>query len=645
MRPRYKQIGFLLFTLLLPLGSLLVLEGLLRLAGYGQDFDLFHDQAGQLVTNSGFPAKYFNQQGIAVPQVIEQHIPKRRSGDLKRIVCLGGSTTAGFPYEVNINFPYFLEKLLEKNQAGIDFELINLGISAVNSHTVRDMLPQVEEIKPDAVCIYMGHNEFYGAYGIISNPFLARHPFLLRLSLRLKEFRTSQLIQNLITRLSDLMASDKTARGQTLMQAMLGNAVVDPGSEQSAVTRQNFADNLSAIIDYWQEKSVPVFLSTLVSNLRDQFPLDRYVDTTRSAALDAFMEREALKTTADSVQALTALLQKHQDFASAHYLLAGIYYKKGNIIRARRHFSLARDYDRIPFRAPQEMNHIILQVARAKGVPVVRTDSLFAAHAPAGIPGNELFLEHLHPNASGYALLAQSFFAKLKRYFIFRQPAPADNRPGFHYTSLDLAIGDLKTEQLIQGPPFNGRIAFSRHAVELPQVWSLAEEHLKRGLFWDGAHLKLAGIFQDSAMFARARDEYLAILEYDSTHKSALDRLGNLYFRQKRYDEALAVWQRLADFHPASLNVLAKMGKVFVLQGKNPQAISVLQRLITNAQATSRLKPAALTEVRYLLALALARTGRLESANEQLNRALEADAGYGPALKLRAKIKKSKHSN
>ena len=47
----------------------------------------------------------------------------------------------------------------------------------------------------------------------------------------------------------------------------------------------------------------------------------------------------------------------------------------------------------------------------------------FAASAPDGIPGSELFWEHLHPNQAGYHLIGKTFFEALAQANFLGRPA------------------------------------------------------------------------------------------------------------------------------------------------------------------------------------------------------------------------------
>jgi hypothetical protein len=51
---------------------------------------------------------------------------------------------------------------------------VNLAMPAINSFSLLDMTPEALAQKPDALIIYCGHNEFYGALGAGSTESLGR---------------------------------------------------------------------------------------------------------------------------------------------------------------------------------------------------------------------------------------------------------------------------------------------------------------------------------------------------------------------------------------------------------------------------------------------------------------------------------------
>lgn len=83
-----------------------------------------------------------------------------------RIFVMGESAAAGFPYQANAAFSYVIADVLQDAFPSDTIEVVNLGISATNSYTIADLVPDVIAQKPDAVLIYAGHNEYYGALGL-----------------------------------------------------------------------------------------------------------------------------------------------------------------------------------------------------------------------------------------------------------------------------------------------------------------------------------------------------------------------------------------------------------------------------------------------------------------------------------------------
>jgi len=44
--------------------------------------------------------------------------------------------------------------------------VVNVGISAISSYMVLNFVNELVQYQPDLFVLYMGHNEFYGAFGI-----------------------------------------------------------------------------------------------------------------------------------------------------------------------------------------------------------------------------------------------------------------------------------------------------------------------------------------------------------------------------------------------------------------------------------------------------------------------------------------------
>ena len=89
-----------------------------------------------------------------------------------------------------------------------------------------------------------------------------------------------------------------------------------------------------------------------------------------------------------------------------------------NYDQALHDFELARDYDALDFRSDTRINSAIQDAAArhaGQNVHLLDAARIFAQNSPAGIPGLELFYEHVHMNFAGNYLLALNFAEQAKK--------------------------------------------------------------------------------------------------------------------------------------------------------------------------------------------------------------------------------------
>jgi len=63
-------------------------------------------------------------------------------------------------------------------------EIVNTATAAINSYALLDFMDEILEKQPDAILIYAGHNEFYGALGVASTETLGKFRPLIKLYLK-----------------------------------------------------------------------------------------------------------------------------------------------------------------------------------------------------------------------------------------------------------------------------------------------------------------------------------------------------------------------------------------------------------------------------------------------------------------------------
>ena len=485
--PRKRIWTFRVIAMVLPFLLFLILEGTLRLFLYGYDTSLFiqtPDNSDYLVFNPAASKRYFTDQLNATTGNREPFRKVKEPGTL-RIFVLGESTTIGYPYFHNGAFHRWLQYRVMRSFPDKKLEIVNLSLTAVNSYTVLGFAREVVRYEPDAILIYTGHNEYYGALGVGSTNRLGSSPALVNTLLWLRQFRVIQLLTRVVGKISQLFSSDASKAGKTRMELMVGEQQIPYGSPLFDNGIQQFRTNMDKTLDIFHRKGIPVFLSNLVSNLRDQHP---------------FISLPAAPDTSSAQYNYTVATQDwtNNDFPSA----------KQAYIRAK-------DLDALRFRAPEDMNAIITQLcSKYPNTHLVDTRAVFEAASPHGIIGNSLLLEHVHPNLLGYALLSDAFYRALQEQNII----PADSTKELSFpqlltdmpiTRVDSLSGAYKIDNLRNNWPFNSsghdgppptREAWHLSTEEEDLSYALAFEHLS----WEEAMRQLYDYYSKTEDWAKA---------------------------------------------------------------------------------------------------------------------------------------------
>ncbi|OOQ57727.1 hypothetical protein [Mucilaginibacter pedocola] len=462
-----KTLFFKLFAVLLPFVIMGLLEVLLRLFHYGQDLSLFladENQPDYLVVNPHLSQRYFTIGANATIGNAEPFLKEKPKG-LLRFFVLGESTTIGFPYMHNGAFHRFLQYRLMQQYPEKQIEIINLALTAVNSFTVRDIAAELPAYKPDAVLIYCGHNEYYGALGVGSTSKLGSNQTVVRALIALKKLRVVQLLFNGYTSLFKGKNSADADVSKNLMERMAQEQKIPEGSEIYKAGIEQFADNMDAVCRTLSAKGVPVFLSTIVSNEKDLRP---FISDTKGNA-------------------------------GGLYKTAQQEYATGNYLKAKQLFVAAKQADKLRFRAPEEINaEVIALTKRYPQTYLVDAKAIFEANSPNGIIGNSTLTEHVHPNLFGYALLSDAFYQALnKRHLLPAKPARnltlQQLRQEMPITRADSAFGAYTIQLLKQRWPFTQKIKL---VTPVAFEDSVGYDMAARGLKWTDAMDKLMENYQ-----------------------------------------------------------------------------------------------------------------------------------------------------
>ena len=504
---------------LMPFLVLLALEGALRLLDYGHDLAVFTEdpvRKGYLVLNQHASKRYFANQKNATYGNAEPFKAKKAQGTFRMFV-LGESTTIGYPYMNNGSFHRWLQYRLSQVYPERDFEVINLSLTAVNSYTVLDFGKAVLDYEPDAVLVYTGHNEYYGAMGVAATSGIGHSRSLARLLMTLRSFRLTQLIASATDGITSLISGEKVDLRENLMKRMAADQQIAFGSEEYQAGLDQFRANMDELAASASARGIPLLISNLVSNEKDLKPFISIPD-------------------------------KQGQSADVHYQSGIDLYQQVDYESAKKEFVQAKELDALRFRAPEALNTIIREIAHAhKGVTLVDARDLFEQYSAGSILGKETLLEHVHPNLQGYALLSEAFYRTLQKSGLLPAP-PAEMsfdllKKQMPISLVDSLKGEYEMMILKEGWPFN---------IPMP-----AEE--KRAKTEEE---KLAG----------------ALVVKQISWGNAMLRLQQHYAAAKDTAQMLRVAEALALDDPLNAVYFDNAGKLSIALGLNRQAVNYLSK-------------------------------------------------------------------
>ncbi len=616
-RNKNRFLLYRLFLILFPIIFFVLLELILRLGSYGENLSLFVDAPEGYeryrMINQNVSQRFFPGQKNTPTPPFDLFL-KEKPATGYRIFVLGGSTTAGYPYGNNLMFPRMLQFYLSRVFPDRTFEVINAAMAAINSYALLDFMDEILVQHPDLILIYAGHNEFYGALGVASAESIGSYRGIVKSYLYLDKFKTFLLVRDVLKGVTGLFtgladSNDSAEPTATLMERLVADQKIPFHSKLYEQGKNQFLRNLKEILRKAHEAEVPVIISELVSNIRDQKPFV-------SVGAEEYPP-------ADEVYA--AALQSLKD---------------GQTAEARNQFFLAKDLDALRFRAAEDFNQVIHDLSGEYEVPVVPMINNFASASTDGIIGHELMLEHLHPNIQGYFRMARSFSETMKehKFIVEEWPSEADESWGtiqreWGYTSLDSLYGQLRIHILKGGWPFHPKAAPNRALLNYRPI-SLADTLAVR--IWqennyslERAHVDLAGYYERANEFHKAFLEYRALIALTPFNASPYLRAADMLLKTQDLEEALVYLEKSLQLEE-TVFAIKWIGQIYLLQQRTDEAIPYLEKAY-------RLTPSD-PQLLFNLAGAYALVGRYESSYSLLEKLLKISPGYPDARMLHDQV-------
>ena len=588
--------------ILLPIIFLIVLEIFLRVINYGYNFDQWSKVGeGKYVINQYIGKKYFTSSDFN-PATNGDYFDIHKKANSFRVFVLGGSSAEGFPFDPMGSFSRYIRKRLELAYPHTTVEVVNIAMTAVNSYTLLDLLPGVLKQKPDLIIRYAGHNEYYGALGIGSEQSFGSSRTVIELMLYLDNFKITQLVRNSVHWIMSLFFSGNNRPAGTLMSRIAKDKYILLNSKEFNAGIQQFKDNLTDILHLAKNKGVPVILGRLVSNLKDQEPFISVKTPGYKTADQVYKEAEGE-------------------------------FKNNNFRDADSLFKLAKDLDALRFRAPEKMNNVIDDLGKKFHDAIVPIDSIFDSASPDGIVGNNLIVDHLHPNVQGYQLMGKAFYdcmeklgylPKTKRAEIQFDEQDSLTRANFVFTKLDSIIGNDNITILKNNWPY---VKKSKVMSEFRQkdfiyllqpkdmIDSIAMFRIEHKVSWIDAHFM-------AATYYLRRDnlkeylKYINVMIYQYPGFRNLDIVLKYFYEKRQLD--------LADYTPKRNGLLALY-------------VGNFNNAIKNLTEAYKANPKD-TLVLYNLSLAYSKKKEFKQALSIINQCLVLKSNYPEAYNLKQKI-------
>ncbi len=560
-----------------------------------------------------------------------QSFPAHKSKDVTRIFCIGGSTTYGRPYDDRTSFCGWLRRFLPAVDSTRRWEVINAGGISYASYRVARLMEELADYEPDLFIVYSGHNEFLESRTY--SKLLKVPKFIRSLAVQASRTRLYSLLYDLTYRSNAVLPTEVNA----LLDHSVGPEDYHRDDEMRDAILDDYQTSMFRMTHISERTGAKLILVTPASNIGDFSPFKSdpsynlsaleisQVDSLKHLVTMTLDEGDYVRAEATAREALAI---DGRD-AELLYLHAKALLALDRIDEARSAFTQSKDEDVCPLRALTPIREIVADVARTKKTGFVDFVDIINEHSPNGIPGSELFLDHVHPTIEGNRLLALAIIQEMTQEGIVSQAATWNE---------DL-IAEISKEM-------ENSLDEKTHAIAL--------RNLSKVLMWGGKHdeanrlvnLAVAMIPENSEAHAqkgillwRAGDRETAIVHFreairlDPWKASIHRKLGILLSELNRMTEAQVELEEAIRLDPKLTYVHYDLGIVLQSLGKMKQAETAYRNALkqdpNHAGAYNN------------LGVVLGQTGNIKAASEQFAKALQLDPDYEDAAVNLARARKA----
>ena len=546
-------------------------------------------------------------------------LPVEKGENSYRIFVLGASAAKGIPMEA-FSFSRILQEMLRQEYPGVNFEVINMGMAAINSHVVLEIAEDCARTEPDLFIVYLGNNEVVGPYGAgtVFAP-LSGNLSLIRMGIALKGTRLGQLLVGLSKSVG--AGKDQPAIWRGLEMYLEKQVRAD--DERLETVYHHFQRNLEDISRVARESGAEVIFCTVGSNLRDSPPFASLHREDLSGAetkrWEELYEEGAGNETAgkytEAVEQYLAACKIDDSYADLQFRLGRCFWGMGDYDKALERYTEARRQDTLRFRADRRINEIIRKVAvqgGGEGVYLVDGVEVFEQGSPQGIAGEELFYEHVHLTFRGNYLLARAILRQVVGIFPERVRRHKSDTGSvltesecagrLAYTDWDrYKIYGNVLNDFIKKPPFTNQLYHDEEVRQKEENLKRLETDMTSQALKDSAaqyrraiqrdnrdwylHYKYGQILaEDMEDYSAAVEEYRLVQKYFPHSWTGYDAMGSVLRGRGDFKGAIAQFEKAIQINPARAQTHYYLGWCYQKLGRIDKAKEYYLR-------TTRLRP------------------------------------------------------
>jgi tetratricopeptide (TPR) repeat protein len=591
-----------------------LVELVLRLAGFGHptEFLLRAVQNGRevFVQNNQFGWRFFGPKLSRAP--FPFCISRSRTPDTVRIFVFGESAARGEP-DPTSGLPRMLQAMLSLRHPGARFEVVNAAMTAINSHVILPIACDCAKANGDIWVIYMGNNEVVGPFGA-GTVFGSQVPPLplIRGFLALKTTRTGQLLNFAQERIQKPQWGNDEWGG---MKMFLDQQVTVDDPRMKTVY-DHFERNLAEIIRAGQRSGAGIVVSTVAVNLKDSAPFGSAHRPGLSGPDKAKWEQlYQLGIKAQTGGNAQEAMEQFQAAAQIDDRFADLRFREGEctlaldqIQQAQRHFIAARDLDTLRFRCDTKLNDLIRRSTTQRErerLLLADAEHRFAEQCPDGLPGGDLFYEHVHLNFDGNYLLARTIGAEIEKLLpawvseksVTNQtwPAPADCAKRLGWSDLsELEVLNAILAR-ISDAPFTGQLnrdAQMKHLkillkrmepasqpAGLREARRICEEAIASVPDDPVLYGLLAGVQTKEGNLAGAATSLQLELELLPSDSVRWSQLGVVLQKRQQFEDAATAFRHALQLDPMDVSSLNNLAQMLWLLDRREDAIREFRRV------------------------------------------------------------------